>query len=116
MEVLLGAGAPADRQGALGDTALILAASSRGGESIDLLLGHGADPNLGDRNRKRPLMWMVDTQLHRGFDTSANIAPLVRAGARVDADRAALMWAVRGVGTSFDARRPGGERRRRGRH
>jgi len=108
MEVLLGAGASVDLQAALGETALILAASGRGGESIQLLLDNGADPNLGDRDKKRPLMWMVDTQFHRGSDTSANVAPLVRAGARVDdrddADRTALMWAVKGLGTSFDVR------------
>ncbi|MFI5894610.1 ankyrin repeat domain-containing protein [Actinoplanes sp. NPDC051513] len=108
MEVLLGAGASVDLQGALGETALILAASGRGGESIQLLLDNGADPNLGDRDKKRPLMWMVDTQFHRGSDTSANVAPLVRAGARIDdrddADRTALMWAVTGLGTSFDVR------------
>lgn len=108
MEVLLGAGASVDLQGALGETALILAASGRGGESIQLLLDNGADPNLGDRDKKRPLMWMVDTQFHRGSDTSANVAPLVRAGARIDdrddADRTALMWAVMGLGTSFDVR------------
>lgn len=108
MEVLLGAGASVDLQGALGETALILAASGRGGESIRLLLENGADPNLGDRHQKRPLMWMVDTQFHRGSDTSANVAPLVQAGARIDdrddASRSALMWAVMGLGTSFDVR------------
>ena len=108
MEVLLGAGASLDLQGALGETALILAASGRGGESIRLLLENGADPNLGDRHQKRPLMWMVDTQFHRGSDTSANVAPLVQAGARIDdrddASRTALMWAVMGLGTSFDVR------------
>jgi ankyrin repeat protein len=108
MEVLLEAGASVDLRGALGETALILAASGRGGESIQLLLGNGADPNLGDRAKKRPLMWMVDTQFHRGSDTSANVAPLVRAGARIDdrddIDRTALMWAVMGLGTSFDVR------------
>lgn len=108
MEVLLGAGASIDLQAALGETALILAASGRGGDSIRLLLDNGADPNLGDRNKKRPLMWMVDPQFHRGSDTSSNVAPLVRAGARIDdrdeADRTALMWAVTGLGTSFDVR------------
>jgi hypothetical protein len=47
-------------------------------------------------------------EFHRGSDTSANVAPLVRAGARIDdrddADRTALMWAVMGLGTSFDVR------------
>ena len=107
VEVLLGAGASVDLQGALGETALILAASGRG-ESIQLLLDNEADPNLGDSHKKRPLMWLVDTQFHRGLDSSANVAPLVRAGARIDdrddADRTALMWAVTGVGTEFDVR------------
>ncbi|ONI92570.1 hypothetical protein ALI22I_03440 [Saccharothrix sp. ALI-22-I] len=98
MEVLLGAGASVDLQAAQGETALICAASGRGGESIRLLLDNGADPNLGDRNKKRPLMWMVDPGFHRQSDTSASVAPLVRAGARIndrdDADRTALMWAV----------------------
>ncbi|MEV6305857.1 ankyrin repeat domain-containing protein [Actinoplanes sp. NPDC051861] len=108
MEVLLNAGASIDLQATLGETALICAASGRGGESILLLLENGADPNLGDRDMKRPLMWMVDPQFHRGSDTSANIAPLVRAGARIDDrdefSRTALMWAVKGIGTSFDVR------------
>jgi uncharacterized protein len=53
-------------------------------------------------------MWLVDTQFHRGSDTSGSIAPLVEAGARVNdqdaAGRTVLMWAVTGFGTSFDVR------------
>ena len=92
----------------LGETALILAASGRGGESIELLLANGADPNIGDRDKNRPLMWFVDTQFHRGVDTSESIAPLVRAGARInDRDakgRTVLIWAVTGIGNRFNLR------------
>lgn len=108
MRVLLDAGAQVNLHAALGETALILAASGRGGESIELLLARGADPNLADPKQKTPLMWMVDTQFHRGLDTSASIGPMVLAGARIDdrddAGRTALMWAVTGLGTSFDVR------------
>jgi uncharacterized protein len=52
MGALLDAGATVDLQAALGETALILAASGRGGESIKLLLARGADPNLADREKK----------------------------------------------------------------
>jgi uncharacterized protein len=108
MRVLLDAGAGVNLHAQFGETALILAASGRGGESIELLLAHGADPNIADREQKTPLMWLVDTQFHRGVDTSASIRPLVDAGARIN-DRDAvgqtvLMWAVRGLGTSFDVR------------
>jgi uncharacterized protein len=84
MRALLDAGANINLQAVLGETVLILAASGRGGESIELLLARGADPNLADRKKKTPLMWMVDTQFHRGVDTSLSIAPLVEAGARVN--------------------------------
>jgi ankyrin repeat protein len=109
IQVLLQAGASVDLQAVLGETALTLAASGRGGESIELLLANGADPNIGDRDKKTPLMWLVDTQFHRGSDTSESIAPLVRAGARINdrdaaAERTALIWAVMGNGTSFDVR------------
>jgi ankyrin repeat protein len=108
MQVLLQAGAGVDLQAGLGETALILAASGRGGESIEVLLANRADPNIGDRDKKRPLMWLVDTQFHRGVDTSESIAPLVRAGARINdrdaVERTALIWAVMGIGTSFDVR------------
>lgn len=107
MRTLLDAGATINLQAVLGETALILAASGRGGESIKLLLAHGADPNLADREKKTPLMWMVDTQFHRGVDTSGSVAPLVEAGARINdrdaAGRTVLMWAVRGL-DSFDVR------------
>jgi ankyrin repeat protein len=107
IQVLLQAGASVDLQAELGETALILAASGRGA-AIELLLANGADPNTGDRDKKRPLMWLVDTQFHRGLDTSESIAPLVRAGARVNdrdaAERTALIWAVTGGGTDFDVR------------
>ena len=106
MRALLDAGASINLQAVLGERALILAASGRGGESIELLLARGADPNLADRKKKTPLMWMVDTQFHRGVDTSLSIAPLVEAGARVNdrdaAGRTVLLWAVTGLGTSFD--------------
>ena len=72
MRVLLEAGAQVNLHGALGETALILAASGRGGESIEVLLAGGADPNRADRDKKTPLMWMVDPQFHRGSDTSAS--------------------------------------------
>ena len=108
MQVLLQAGAGVDLQAVLGETALICAASARGGESIELLLANGTDPNIGDRDKKRPLMWLVDTQFHRGSDTSGSVAPLVRAGARINdrdaAELTALIWAVMGIGTSFDVR------------
>ena len=108
MQVLLQAGAGVDLQAVLGETALICAASARGGESIELLLANGTDPNIGDRDKKRPLMWLVDTQFHRGSDTSGSVAPLVRVGARINdrdaAERTALIWAVMGIGTSFDVR------------
>ena len=84
MRVLLEAGAQVNLHGALGETALILAASGRGGESIEVLLAGGADPNRADRDKKTPLMWMVDPQFHRGSDTSASIGPLVHAGARIN--------------------------------
>jgi uncharacterized protein len=54
MRALLDAGAAVDLQAALGETALILAASGRGGESIELLLARGADANLTDRDKKHP--------------------------------------------------------------
>src|SRR5262249_34899747 len=99
MQALLDAGAGGNLQARLGETALIMAASARGGETIKLLLANGADPNIADREQKTPLMWMVDTQFHRGLDTSASIAPLVVAGARINdrdaAGRTVLMWAVR---------------------
>jgi ankyrin repeat protein len=105
--VLLQAGAVVDLQAALGETALILAASGRG-EAIEVLLANKADPNIGDRDKKRPLMWLVDTQFHGQLDTSESIAPLVRAGARINdrdaAERTALIWAVTGTGTPFDVR------------
>jgi uncharacterized protein len=108
MQTLLDAGAGVNLQAVLGETALILAASGRGGESIKLLLARGADPNLADRDKKTPLMWVVDTQFHRAADASGSIAPLVEAGARINdrdaAERTALMWAVTGLGTSFDVR------------
>jgi uncharacterized protein len=107
MRALLDAGARVNLQAVLGETALILAASGRGGESIKLLLARSADPNLADREKKTPLMWMVDTQFHRGVDTSGSIAPLVEAGARINdldaAGRTVLMWAVTGL-DSFDVR------------
>lgn len=107
MRALLEAGARVNLQALLGETALILAASGRGGESIKLLLARGADPNLADREKKTPLMWMVDTQFHRGVDTSGSVAPLVEAGARINdrdaAGRTVLMWAVMGL-DSFDVR------------
>jgi uncharacterized protein len=107
MRALLDAGARVNLQAVLGETALILAASGRGGESIKLLLARGADPNLADREKKTPLMWMVDTQFHRGVDTSGSIAPLVEAGAQINdrdaAGRTVLMWAVTGL-DSFDVR------------
>jgi ankyrin repeat protein len=107
MRALLDAGASVNLQAVLGETALILAASGRGGESIKLLLARGADPNLADREKKTPLMWMVDTQFHRGVDTSGSIAPLVEAGAQINdrdaAGRTVLMWAVTGL-DSFDVR------------
>ena len=56
VQVLLQAGAGVDLQAAMGETALILAASGRG-EAIEVLLANGADPNIGDRDKKRPLMW-----------------------------------------------------------
>lgn len=109
MQVLLDAGAGVNLQAQLGETALIMAASGRGGESIELLLARGADPNIADRDKKTPLMWMVDTQFHRGGDTSASIGPLVEAGARINDrdvnEQTPLMWAVKGIGTSFDVRR-----------
>jgi ankyrin repeat protein len=108
MQVLLQAGASVDLQAALGETALILAASGLGGESIGLLLANKADPNIGDRDMKRPLMWLVDTQFHEQVDTSESIAPLVGAGARINdrdaAERTALIWAVTGTSTPFDVR------------
>ena len=107
MRALLDAGAGVNLQAVLGETALILAASGRGGESIKLLLARGADPNLVDRDKKTPLMWMVDTQFHPGLDTSGSIAPLVEGGARINdrdaAGRTVLMWAVTGL-DSFDVR------------
>jgi ankyrin repeat protein len=107
MRALLDAGASVDLQAELGETALILAASARGGESIELLLDRGADPNLADHKKKTPLMWMVDPQFHRGVDTSGSIAPLAEAGARINdrdaAGRTVLMWAVTGL-DSFDVR------------
>src|SRR5436190_23750685 len=100
MEVLLAAGASVDLQGALGETALVLAASGRGGPSIELLLSSEADPNIGDRDKKTPLMWMVDAQFHASIDTSASVVLLIEGGARVDdrdeMSRSALMWAVKG--------------------
>jgi ankyrin repeat protein len=108
MQVLLQAGAGVDLQAALGETALILAASGRGGESIELLLANKADPNIGDRDMKKPLMWLVDIQFHAQGDASASIAPLVRAGARINdrdaKERTALIWAVTGIGSSFEVR------------
>ena len=120
MEVLLGAGAAVDLKNNLGATALIAAASGRGGDSIELLLANSADPNLGDFRDKKPLMWMVDSQFHSGSDTSASVGLLVRGGAEVngrdEASQAALHWAVKGNGNAFDVRptvldRAGGQRR-----
>jgi uncharacterized protein len=108
MQALLDAGASVDLQAALGETALILAASGLGEEPIKVLLAHGADPNIADRKKKTTLMWAVDTQFHRQVDNSGCIAPLIGAGARIndrDEDgRTALHWAVTGVGTDFDVR------------
>jgi len=107
MQALLTAGAQINLQATLGETALILAASGRGGESIKLLLANGADPNIADRDQKTPLMWMVDTQFHQGVDTSESIKPLVQAGAKINArdehGQTVLMWAVKGL-NSFDVR------------
>ena len=107
MRALLDAEAGVNLQAVLGETALILAANGPGGESIKLLLAYGADPNLADRDKKTPLMWMVDTQFHIGLDTSGSIAPLVEGGARINdrdaAGRTVLMWAVTGL-DSFDVR------------
>lgn len=107
MKALLDAGAAVDLTGSLGETALILAASGRGGESITLLLTHGADPNMADRDQKTPLMWAVDPQFHHQSNTHESAALLITGGARVnDHDengKTALMWAVDGL-TSFDVR------------
>ncbi|MFZ1286810.1 MAG: ankyrin repeat domain-containing protein [Candidatus Phosphoribacter sp.] len=107
MTALLDAGAGVNLRATLGETALTLAAGGRGGESITLLLYGGADPNLGDRDKKSPLMWLVDTQFHRGLDISGSIPALVAGGARVndkdEAGRTALMWATRGT-DPFDVR------------
>jgi ankyrin repeat protein len=107
VQVLLQAGAGVNLQAAMGETALILAASGRG-EAIEVLLANGADPNIGDRDGKRPLMWLVDLQFHEQFDTSASIAPLVQAGARINdrdaKERTVLMWAVTGIGNRFNLR------------
>ena len=107
MKALLDAGAAVDLRASLGETALILAASGRGGESITLLLAHGADPNMADRDLKTPLMWAVDPQFHHQSDTHESAALLVAGGARLDAEdergRTALVWAVSGL-TSFDVR------------
>jgi len=107
VQVLLQAGASVNLQAAMGETALILAASGRG-EAIEVLLANGADPNIGDRDGKRPLMWLVDLQFHEGLDPSASIAPLVRAGARINdrdaKERTVLIWAVTGIGNRFNLR------------
>jgi len=100
MQVLLAAGANVNLQARLGETALIMAASARGGESIRLLLANGADPTIADRDKKTVLMWLVDIQFHRGGVPFESITPLVEAGAQINAQdaagRTALMWAVQG--------------------
>src|SRR5262249_16093580 len=78
MQVLLQAGAGVDLQAVLGESALICAASARGGESIELLLANGTDPNIGDRDKKRPLMWLVDTPVPPGGGTARCRAPVGR--------------------------------------
>jgi ankyrin repeat protein len=118
IQVLLQAGAGVNLQAEPlgGMTALIMAAIGHilSRETIELLLANGADPNIADHNKKTPLMWLVDTQFHGGGDTSESIAPLVRAGARInDRDapssgavpgRTALIWAVSGDGPPFPVR------------
>ncbi|WP_345803093.1 ankyrin repeat domain-containing protein [Microbacterium sp. AZCO] len=100
MKALVAHGAHLDLQAALGETALILASSGLGGESVALLLDAGADPNLADLRGKTPLMWAVDPQFH-SRDTSETVGLLAAAGARLEDrdefDRTALMWAVQGL-------------------
>ncbi|SEO84059.1 ankyrin repeat domain-containing protein [Trujillonella endophytica] len=100
MRVLLDAGAAVDLQAALGETALITAASGRGRDSVLLLLEHGADPTIADVRDRTVLMWLVDIPFHRGGVPFQSVEPLVRAGARIDAQdvfgQTALMVAVQG--------------------
>lgn len=100
MRELIDAGSDVNLSGNLGETALIMAASGRATETVPLLLEHHADPTLSDRDKKTPLMWLVDLQFHRGGVPVAVIGPLVAAGAEPNArdkfGRTALMWAVKG--------------------
>lgn len=107
MGALLSAGADVNLRGELGESALICAASSRGGDSIRLLLANGADPKVVDRDGRTALIWMVDIQFHRQQDTSDSIKPLVDAGTDVNGQdetgETALMVAVAGH-DPFDVR------------
>ncbi len=100
MRPLLEAGADPNLSTAFGETALIFACSGRGRDTVPLLLQHHADPKKADRDKKTPLMWIVDLQFHRGGVPVDVIAPLVAAGAEPNARdkfcQTALMWAVKG--------------------
>jgi len=89
---------------ALGETALILAASGRALDTVPILLEHHADPKISDRDKKTVLMWVVDLQFHRGGVPVEVIEPLSAAGAEPNArdkfGRTALMWAVKGDSSS----------------
>jgi uncharacterized protein len=102
MTALVDAGADVNLQATLGETALITAASARGGETLRLLLARGADPTIADRDKKTALMWMVDAQFHRQQDVTESIKPFIDGGVPVNA-KTALMWAVKGFDT-FDVR------------
>ncbi|HEX6596848.1 MAG TPA: ankyrin repeat domain-containing protein [Acidimicrobiales bacterium] len=100
MRALLDAGAEVNLAAGMGETALIMAASGRARDTVPLLLEHRADPRIADRDKKTPLMWLVDLQFHRGGVPADVVAPLVAAGAEPNArdkfGRTALMWAVKG--------------------
>ena len=100
-EALLNAGADVNLQSTLlGESALIMAATSRGGEILSLLLANGADPVIADRDKKTALMWAVDMQFHRGEDVAESARLLIAGGVPVNAQdkngKTALMWAVQG--------------------
>ena len=97
LQVLLERGPDLSIHGGLGESALIVAASSAR-QAVPPLLAAGADPNDPDTKGKSPLMWAVDPQFHPGSGSPEMVNELLDASADVNVQdydgRSALMWAV----------------------